>query len=82
MGPVFAMNAKFFNKMLATVISTSLSFSNSAGTRQSTVLNTRLNASYVVMKKHNLAFALMNQNRNLVSSGNNHNTTATVGLWV
>lgn len=79
MGPVVSMNAKFFNKMLTTGVSTSLSFSNSAGTRQSRVLNTRLNASYVVMKKHNLAFALMNQNRNLVSSGNTHDMTATLG---
>ncbi|QPH39452.1 TonB-dependent receptor [Pedobacter endophyticus] len=79
MGPTLSVNAKFLKKTLVTGFSTSYNLSNSLGVRQSSVLNIRANASYVVLKKHNLNFSLMNQNRNLVSKGKTNDMTATLG---
>ncbi|MBC6111327.1 hypothetical protein ACFOG5_08880 [Pedobacter fastidiosus] len=79
MGPTLSLNAKLFKKTLTTSLSTSYNLSNSMGIRQSSVLNVRANASYVVMKKHNLNFSLMNQNRNIMSKGKNNDLTTTLG---
>jgi len=79
MGPTLSVNAKLLKKTLTTSFSTSYNLSNSLGVRQSSVLNIRANASYVVMKKHNLNFSIINQNRNLMTKGKTSDLTTTLG---
>lgn len=79
MGPTLSVNAKLLKKTLTTSFSTSYNLSNSLGVRQSSVLNVRANASYVLMKKHNLNFSLMNQNRNMQAKGKTSDLTTTLG---
>ncbi|SES19240.1 hypothetical protein [Pedobacter rhizosphaerae] len=79
MGPILSINTKLLNKTLSTGLSTAYSLSNSLGIRQSSVLNVRLNATYTVLKKHNLTFCVMNQNRNQVTKGTSYDMTATLG---
>lgn len=79
MGPTLSVNAKLFQKTLNTSLSTSYNLSNSMGVRQSSVLNIRANASYVMLKKHNLNFSLMSQNRNVRVKGKTNDLTTTLG---
>ncbi len=79
MGPIMSINAKLLKKTLTTSFSTSYNRSSSLGLRQSSVLNVRANASYVLMKKHNLNFSLMSQHRDVSSKGKTNELTTTLG---
>ena len=79
MGPTLSLNARLFNKKLVTGFAASYNVSNTKGIRQSSVMNMRANAAYVLMKKHNLSFNVMNQSRNLITRGNSTDLTATLG---
>lgn len=79
MGPTLSVQAKLFHKSLISGFSTSYNLSSAQGVKQSSVLNIRANTSYVLMKKHNLNFSLMKQNRNLIAKSKTNDLTATLG---
>ena len=64
-GPMFGINTAFLNKKLRTGFSTAYNVNTSSGDVQAKILSTRLNATFVLMKKHNLSANVTWQNRNL-----------------
>jgi hypothetical protein len=78
LGPTLGMNAKLFNKKATAGFTTSYNSSTADGQQQGQVLNLRMNAAYIFMKKHNLNMNAVHQTR-WAPRGNNSNVTATLG---
>lgn len=78
LGPTLGMNAKLFNKKATAGFTTSYNSSTADGQQQGQVLNLRMNAAYIFMKKHNLNINAIHQTR-WAPRGNSSNVTATLG---
>lgn len=78
MGPTLGINAKLFNKKANAGFTSSYNASSSDGQTQGKVLNLRMNAAYIFMKKHNLNMNAVHQTR-WAPKGNSSNVTATLG---
>lgn len=76
-GPTLGVNKQFFDKKLNSSFATSYNTSSSNGTKQSQVINLRLNGSYVYAQKHNFSASMQSLFASSKTSKNN-NFTATV----
>jgi hypothetical protein len=64
-GPSLGASTSLFDKKLTTGLSTAYNLSTNAGEWQNSVFNIRWNATYRILKKHNLSLVMINQNRNM-----------------
>jgi hypothetical protein len=78
LGPTLGINTKLFDKKATAGFTSSYNSSASDGQTQGQVLNLRMNAAYIFMKKHNLNMNAVHQTR-WTPKGNNSNVTATLG---
>lgn len=78
LGPTLGLNAKLFNKKVTGGFSTSYNASTNDGQQQGQVLNLRMNAAYLFLKKHNFNMNAVHQTR-WTPKGNTSNLTATLG---
>ena len=78
LGPTLGINAKLFNKKAPGGFTTSYNSSTADGQQQGEVLNLRMNAAYIFMKKHHLNMSAVHQTR-WTPRGNSSNVTATLG---
>jgi hypothetical protein len=78
LGPTLGINAKLFNKKAMAGFTSSYNSSTADGQQQGQVLNLRMNAGYIFMKKHNLNMNAVHQTR-WAPKGNSSNVTATLG---
>jgi len=76
-GPSLGLTSRLFDKKLMIGSSASYNVSTDNGNWQNSILNLRLNAAYQFLKKHNLNFVLINQNRNTKSRITTNDFTAT-----
>jgi hypothetical protein len=76
-GPSLGASTKFFDKKLTTGLSASYNLSTDTGEWQNSVFNLRLNATYLIFKKHNISFVLINQSRNVKNRKAINDFTAT-----
>jgi hypothetical protein len=77
-GPTVGIKARVFHKALTTGIASSYNVSYSGGESQSKILNMRWNASYVLLKKHNLSTNMIWQQRDVINKSTTHALTATI----
>lgn len=78
LGPTFGVNTRLFDKKMTAGFNSSYNSSTSNGQQQGQVLNLRVNAAYLFMKKHNLNMNAVHQTR-WTPKGKASNVTATVG---
>lgn len=78
LGPTFGLNARLFDKKVTAGFTSSYNSSANNGQQQGQVLNLRMNAAYLFMKKHNLNMNAVHQTR-WTPRGTASNVTATVG---
>ncbi|SDG05659.1 DUF4136 domain-containing protein [Chitinophaga filiformis] len=78
LGPTLGMNARLFEKKMTAGFNSSYNSSASNGEQQGQVLNFRVNAAYMFMKKHNLNMNAVHQTR-WTPRGTASNVTATFG---
>lgn len=77
-GPTVGVKAKVFKKKLTAGFSSSYNVSINSGETQNKVLNLRLNAGYIFLKRHNLSANAIWQQRERRASKTTHSTTATL----
>jgi hypothetical protein len=78
LGPTFGVNTRLFDKKMTAGFNSSYNSSTSNGQQQGQVLNFRINAAYLFMRKHNLNMNAVHQTR-WTPKGKASNVTATVG---
>ena len=78
LGPTFGVNTRLFEKKVTAGFTSSYNTSASDGQQQGQVLNLRMNAAYMFMKKHNLNMNAVRQTR-WSPRATVSNVTATVG---
>ncbi|PSL30718.1 hypothetical protein [Chitinophaga ginsengisoli] len=78
LGPTLGLNTRLFDKKMTAGFNTSYNSSTSNGQQQGQVLNFRVNAAYMFMRKHNLNMNAVRQTR-WTPKGTSSNVTATVG---
>jgi hypothetical protein len=78
MGPTVAVSKKMFKLITGSLVA-SYNQSSSAGSTESSVLNTRLNLGYRYKNKQNVNLSFMNQNRTLRASGTTNDFIVTLG---
>ncbi|SHN43973.1 hypothetical protein [Chitinophaga sp. CF418] len=78
LGPTLGVNTRLFDKKVTAGFNSSYNSSTSNGQQQGQVLNLRMNAAYLFMKKHNLNMNAVRQTR-WSPRGTVSNVTATVG---
>jgi hypothetical protein len=76
-GPNMGASTKLFDKKLTTGLSGAYNVSVNVGEWQNSIFNFRWNATYVIFKKHNLSFVLINQIRNMKSHKATNDLTST-----
>lgn len=79
LGPTLGMNARLFDKKVTAGFSSSYNASINGPETQAQVLNFRMNAGYLFMKKHNLSMNAVHQTKWVPEKRTNSNVTATVG---
>jgi hypothetical protein len=77
-GPSLGMTGKFFKKTLTSGVSVSYNISANDDNLQNSFFNIRWNTAYLILKKHNISFALINQHRNIKNRPSSNDFTATV----
>jgi len=77
-GPTVGVKAKVLHKMITTGLSSSYNKSYSGGETQGDVLNLRCNATYMLLKKHNLTANAIWQKRNIVNRPETQALSATL----
>ncbi|HTJ51841.1 MAG TPA: hypothetical protein VL443_20415 [Cyclobacteriaceae bacterium] len=77
-GPTVGVKAKVLHKMITTGLSSSYNKSYSGGETQGDVLNVRCNATYMLLKKHNLTANAIWQKRNIVNRPETQALSATL----
>jgi hypothetical protein len=75
-GPSLGVVGKFLKKTLTSGISVSYNISDSKP--QNSFFNFRWNTSYLILKKHNIGFIIINQHRNLKDRLSSNDFTATL----
>jgi len=78
LGPTLGLNTRLFDKKMTAGFNSSYNSSTSNGLQQGQVLNFRVNAAYMFMRKHNLNMNAVRQTR-WTPKGTTSNITATVG---
>ena len=78
LGPTLALGKKLF-KLVTTNLIASYNTSNSAGQREGSVWNTRLNLAYRMKTKQSLNLSFLNQIRQSKNTGNTHDFVMTAG---
>ncbi|NDW11006.1 hypothetical protein [Dysgonomonas sp. 520] len=78
LGPMIGVSANLLKKTLMTGFSTSYNMNINDGDIQAKVLNLRLNASYRILKKHNLNASFVWQNRNITNKKKTDLTTTSL----
>ena len=78
LGPMVGVTANLLKKTLTTGFSTSYNTNLNDGKIQAKVLNLRLNASYRLLKKHNLNASFVWQNRDITNRQKTDITTTTL----
>jgi hypothetical protein len=73
-GPSLGILGKFLKKTLTSGVSASYNISN----RQNSFFNIRLNAAYLILKKHSISFVLINQRRNTENHYSSNDFTTTI----
>jgi hypothetical protein len=64
-GPSVGASTKLFDKKLTTGLSLACNISMDTRKWQNSIFNLRWNATYVILKKHNLSLVMINQNKNM-----------------
>lgn len=77
-GPTMGINSRLFQKKVTAGFTSSYNASTADGRQQGQVLNLRMNAAYLFMKKHNFNMNAVHQTR-WSTRGNQSNVTATLG---
>ena len=77
LGPMLGVSANLLKKTLMTGFSTSYNVNINEGNTQAKVLNLRFNASYRILKKHQLNASFVWQNREIVNRKTTDLTTTT-----
>lgn len=78
LGPTLGVNARLFNRKVTAGFTSSYNQSANNGQQQGQVLNLRMNAGYMLKKKHNLNMNAVHQTK-WSSKGTMGNLTATLG---
>lgn len=78
LGPTLGAKAKVLQKKITTGFTTSYNVSMNGGEVQNKVLNVRLNAGYVFLRKHNLSANGIWQRRERLNQPNTQSTTVTL----
>jgi hypothetical protein len=76
-GPTLGVNKLFFKKKMTTALSSSYNISYAENIKQNSLINLRLNCSYIAFEKHNFSLALMSL-FGQSAARNNRDLTATV----
>jgi hypothetical protein len=76
-GPTLGVNKLFFKKKMTTAFSSSYNVSYAENIKQNSIINLRLNCSYIAFEKHNFSLALLSLFGQSVAR-NNRDLTATV----
>lgn len=78
LGPMLGVTSYFLKRSLMTGLSSSYNVNINEGDTQAKVFNLRLNASYRLMKKHNIQASFVWQNKDIVNKRKSDITTTTV----
>lgn len=78
MGPTFSLNKGFMKKKINSGLSISYNTTTNAGVKQGEVFATRVNASYILKKKHNLGINAVSISRASLSRASNYDITSTI----
>ncbi len=76
-GPNMSVGYKFFDKKLTTMFSFSYNISQNGSIAASKILNTRINCSYMFLKRNNFSLSLQNQQRTVANKSKQKDFTTT-----